>query len=41
MIDFIRAESELKKYAQNYDMILYGIERKFFHSFRVMKERIL
>lgn len=37
MIDLIKAEDELKKYTQNYDMQLDGIERKYNHSFRVMK----
>ena len=37
MIDLIKAEDEFKKYTQNYDMQLDGIERKYNHSFRVMK----
>ncbi len=36
MIDLVKAEDEFKKYAQNYDMSLDGIERKYYHSFRVM-----
>lgn len=36
MIDLVQAEREFKKYAQNYDMSLDGIERKYHHSFRVM-----
>lgn len=36
MIDLIKAQNEFKKYAQNYDMTLDGIERKYSHSFRVM-----
>lgn len=36
MIDLIKAQNEFKKYAQNYDMTLDGIERKYAHSFRVM-----
>lgn len=37
MIDLIKAQNEFKKYAQNYDMTLDGINRKYLHSFRVMK----
>lgn len=37
MIDLINAQNEFKKYAQDYDMTLDGIERKYSHSFRVMK----
>lgn len=36
MIDLIKAQDEFKKYAQNYNMQLDGINRKYFHSFRVM-----
>lgn len=36
MIDLIKAENEFKRYVQNYDMTLDGIERKYHHSFRVM-----
>lgn len=36
MIDLIKAQDEFKKYAQNYNMQLDGIDRKYFHSFRVM-----
>lgn len=36
MIDLLKAENEFKKYVQNYDMSLDGIERKYHHSFRVM-----
>lgn len=37
MIDLEKAQEEFKKYAQNYDMTLDGINRKFYHSFRVME----
>lgn len=37
MIDLINAQNEFKKYANKYDMTLDGIERKYSHSFRVMK----
>ena len=36
MIDLVKAEKEFKEYAQNYDMSLDGIKRKYQHSFRVM-----
>lgn len=36
MIDLTKAEEQFKQYAKNYDMSLDGIERKYYHSFRVM-----
>ena len=38
MIDIKKAEDEFNKYTSEYDMSNHNIERKYWHSFRVMKE---
>lgn len=38
MIDIKKAEDEFNKYTSEYDMSNSNIERKYWHSFRVMKE---